>query len=85
MTDTQIHRHTDRTIILRSRQTIGLCGLEIGSRTASFEVAFILGTYLELVDKEVVAKQKELMVGTVKTKNRIQTLDEIRNSENSIN
>ena len=30
------------------------------------EAAFLLGTYLELLDKEVVAKQKELMVGTVR-------------------
>ena len=30
------------------------------------EAAFLLGTYLELVDKEVVSKQKELMVGTVR-------------------
>jgi hypothetical protein len=30
------------------------------------EVAFLLGTYMELVDKEVVGKQKELMVGTVR-------------------
>ena len=30
------------------------------------EAAFLLGTYLELVDKEVVAKKKELLVGTVR-------------------
>ena len=30
------------------------------------EAAFLLGTYMELVDKEVVGKQKELMVGTVR-------------------
>ena len=30
------------------------------------EAAFLLGTYMGLVDKEVVGKQKELMVGTVR-------------------
>ena len=30
------------------------------------EAAFLLGTYMELVDNEVVGKQKELMVGTVR-------------------
>ena len=30
------------------------------------EVAFLLGTYMELVDREVTGKQKELMVGTVR-------------------
>ena len=30
------------------------------------EVAFLIGTYMDLVDQEVVIKQKELMVGTVK-------------------
>jgi hypothetical protein len=30
------------------------------------EAAFLLGTYMELVDKEMVGKQKELMVGTVR-------------------
>ena len=30
------------------------------------EAAFLLGTYMELVDKEVVGKQKELMVGMVR-------------------
>ena len=30
------------------------------------EAAFLLGTYLKLLDKELVAKQKELMVGTVR-------------------
>ena len=30
------------------------------------EAAFLLGTYKEFVDKEVVAKQKELIVGTVR-------------------
>ena len=30
------------------------------------EAAFLLGNYMELVDIEVTAKQKELLVGTVK-------------------
>ena len=30
------------------------------------EAAFLLGTYMELADKELVGKQKELMVGTVR-------------------
>ena len=30
------------------------------------KVAFLLGTYLELVDREVTGKQKELMVGTAR-------------------
>ena len=30
------------------------------------EAAFLLGTYMELVDNEVVGKQKELMVGIVR-------------------
>ena len=29
------------------------------------EAAFLLGTFMELVDKEVAGKQKELMVGTL--------------------
>ena len=30
------------------------------------EAAFLIGTYMDLVDREVVIKQKELMVSTVK-------------------
>ena len=30
------------------------------------EAVFLLGTYMELVDKEAVIKRKELLVGTVK-------------------
>ena len=30
------------------------------------EVAFLLSTYMDLVDREVTGKQKELMVGTVR-------------------
>ena len=30
------------------------------------EVVFLIGTYMELVEKEAVIKQKELLVGTTK-------------------
>ena len=30
------------------------------------EAALLLGTYMELVDRDAVTKQKELLVGTVK-------------------
>ena len=34
--------------------------------TQEAETIFLLGIYMELVDREVVGKQKELLVGTVK-------------------